>query len=184
MAVREGLLALLAEGDRYGYELKTAFESATGGIWSLNVGQVYTTLDRLVRDGLVAVDERDGDDGTPQKSYALTATGREELEDWWQVLPADDPPPRDELLLKVLLAVTAGPDHALEVITRNRTALTGVLQARRRALRSRAPVDDPSEALAQRLVDDALVTRTESDLRWLDQCEARVLAARAPHGRP
>ena len=172
MAVREGLLALLVEGPRYGYQLKTAFEASTGGVWSLNVGQVYTTLDRLVRDGLVAVDESD-----EQKSYALTAAGREELAGWWDELPADDPPPRDELLLKVLLAATQGPDHALDVITRNRSALTGVLQARRRASRERAAVD--GDELSTRMVDDALLTRTESDLRWLDQCEARILAARA-----
>ena len=47
MAVREGLLALLANGPRHGYQLKTGFESATGGMWPLNVGQVYTTLERL-----------------------------------------------------------------------------------------------------------------------------------------
>ena len=172
MAVREGLLALLAEGRHYGYQLKTEFESSTGGVWSLNVGQVYTTLDRLVRDGMVDVDETG-----EQKSYALTALGREELAGWWDQLPADDPPPRDELLLKVLLATTRGPDHALEIITRNRTALTGVLQARRRASRHRSA--DGSDDVTARMVEDALITRTESDLRWLDQCEARVLAARA-----
>jgi DNA-binding PadR family transcriptional regulator len=50
MTVREGLLALLQEGPRHGYQLKTEFESATGGVWPLNVGQVYTTLDRLERE--------------------------------------------------------------------------------------------------------------------------------------
>ena len=74
MAVREGLLALLDEGPRHGYQLKTEFEAATGGVWPLNVGQVYTTLDRLERDGLVAVADENG-----QKSYELTAAGREEL---------------------------------------------------------------------------------------------------------
>ena len=64
MAVREGLLALLTEGPSHGYQLKTAFEAATGGAWTLNVGQVYTTLDRLQRDGLVTSDEADG-----QKRY-------------------------------------------------------------------------------------------------------------------
>src|SRR5690606_37932644 len=57
MAVREGLMALLVDEPRHGYQLKTAFEAATGGVWRLNVGQVYSTLDRLHRDGLVAVDD-------------------------------------------------------------------------------------------------------------------------------
>lgn len=166
MAVREGLLALLQEGPRHGYQLKTAFEAATGGAWSLNVGQVYTTLDRLARDGFVRVDE-DAD----QKQYSLTPAGREELAGWWQAGPVDAPPPRDELLLKVLLAVEEGPDHALEVLTRHRTALTTLLQTHRRAGR-------PDRDLAAVLVSDAVTTRAEADLRWLDLCEARLLQAR------
>ena len=88
MAVREGLLALLNEGPSHGYQLKTAFEAATGGAWSLNVGQVYTTLDRLQRDGFVTSDEVDG-----QKRYAITPAGREELGGWWSTSPVDAPPP-------------------------------------------------------------------------------------------
>lgn len=173
MAVREGLLALLGDGPRHGYQLKTAFEAATGGAWSLNVGQVYTTLDRLARDGYVDVDETDG-----QKRYTITAAGREELAAWWQAGPVDAPPPRDELLLKVLLAIEEGPDHALEVLTRHRTALTGLLQAQRRATRPRRQSDQDDD-LAAGLVADALVTRAEADLRWLDLCEDRILRARA-----
>lgn len=169
MAVRDGLLALLNEGPSHGYQLKTAFESATGGAWPLNVGQVYTTLDRLQRDGFVTSDEVDG-----QKRYAITAAGREELASWWLASPGDAPPPRDELVLKVLFAVDEGRDHALAVITRQRTALTRLLQERRRATPS-----DPGTDLAGALVADALVSRAEADLRWLDACEARVLRARS-----
>lgn len=178
MAVKEGLLALLQEGPRYGYQLKTAFESTTGGAWPLNVGQVYTTLDRLARDGLVTVDE-----SGEQKQYELTASGREELGAWWQAVPSDEPPPRDELLLKVLFALETGPDQALEVITRHRTALTARLQAHRRAGRAAATEDvstDADAALAAALVADAVATRAEADLRWLDLCEARLLRAQRP----
>jgi DNA-binding PadR family transcriptional regulator len=169
MAVREGLLALLREGPRHGYQLKTAFDSATGGVWALNVGQVYTTLDRLARDGLVDVEE------TPEhKRYSLTAAGREELGAWWQAGPVDAPPPRDELLLKVLLAVEDGVDHALDVITRHRTALTTLLQTHRRATKPGATGD-----LAAAMVADALAVRAEADLRWLDLCEGRIVRARA-----
>ena len=62
MPVREGLLALLADGPRNGYQLKVDFEAATGGVWPLNFGQVYTTLDRLARDGLVSRAEPNGDE--------------------------------------------------------------------------------------------------------------------------
>ena len=88
MAVREGLLALLDRGDTHGYQLKADFETATGGIWALNVGQVYATLDRLTRDGLVASEELDG-----QRSYRLTEAGGDELGAWWNAVPGDDPPP-------------------------------------------------------------------------------------------
>jgi DNA-binding PadR family transcriptional regulator len=171
MAVREGLLSLLEPGPRYGYQLKTEFEAVTGGVWTLNVGQVYTTLDRLERDGLVVVTEAEG-----QKSYELTAAGREELGAWWQAVPADDPPPRDELMLKVLMAIEKGPDHALGVITRQRTALFSLLQQHRRNGPDSppdAPPAGPSDLAAQ-LVTDALVVRAEADLRWLDLCEARL----------
>ena len=172
MAVREGLLALLREGPRYGYQLKTEFEAATGGAWTINVGQIYTTLDRLGRDGLVVIDESD-----EQKLYSITLAGVDELGAWWDAVPAEDPPPRDELMLKMLMAIELGPDHALAVITKHRTALTTLLQRRRRAIpRTASPGDGPGgdEGLAAALVADALIVRAEADLRWLDLCEARL----------
>jgi len=168
MAVREGLLALLDDGPRHGYQLKTTFEQATGGAWPLNVGQVYTTLDRLERDGFVAVTAGEHDGAPGQKAYTLTAAGREELGAWWQTVPSDDPPPRDELMIKMLLAIENGRGHALDILTRHRTALTALLQQRRRERRT-AP-----ESLAAALVTDALVVRAEADLRWLDLCESRL----------
>lgn len=189
MAVREGLLALLDEGPRHGYQLKTEFEAATGGVWPLNVGQVYTTLDRLERDGLVSAtpeEPRGGAGGGPQRQYTLTAAGREELGAWWFAVPRDDPPPRDELMLKVLMAIEHGREHALGVITRQRTALQTLMQQARREQRSRRGtlVD---EALAAALVADAVAVRAEADLRWLDLCEARLVelpATKRPTGGP
>ncbi len=171
MSVREGLLALLAEGPRNGHQLKLEFEATTGGVWPLNVGQVYTTLDRLARDGLVARAPANGDGETNGKRYELTAAGREELAGWWRLVPSADPPPRDELMLKVLFAMTLGGSHALAVITEQRTALLTLLQAHRRASRN-----DPRDDIASAMVRDALIVRGEADLRWLDLCEARLSA--------
>jgi hypothetical protein len=86
-------------------------------------------------------------------------------------VPVDDPPPRDELMLKMLMAIEHGPEHALEVLTRHRTALLALLQLRRRENRN-----DPArrDDLASALVADALVVRAEADLRWLDLCESRL----------
>ena len=69
MSVRHALLALLSEGPKYGLQLRQEFEARTGEVWPLNVGQVYTTLQRLERDGLV---ESDDDDEGPQKGYSIT----------------------------------------------------------------------------------------------------------------
>lgn len=171
MAVRESLLALLSEQPSGGYQLKSGFEAATGGIWRLNVGQVYSTLDRLARDGAVETTEADG-----QKSYRITDDGLAELGAWWETTPEDEPPQRDELMLKVLLASTRGREHALEVIGAQRTAVTSLLQHHTRSMR-RASRRPPS--LQQQFVADALVTRAEADLRWLDRCEKRLLEAPA-----
>ncbi|MEM1335974.1 MAG: helix-turn-helix transcriptional regulator [Actinomycetota bacterium] len=183
MAVKHGLLALLSEGPRHGYQLKTDFESVTGGVWPLNVGQVYTTLDRLARDGLVDVDEAVGEDGAAQKRYSITVDGLGELGDWWEVVPADEPPPRDELMLKMLMAIEQGPDHALAVLTRQRTALTALLRRRRQERTRVAGTESGAgpiggEHLAAILVTDALIVRAEADLRWLDVCESRIVGTR------
>jgi DNA-binding PadR family transcriptional regulator len=168
VSVREGLLSLLEDGPSYGFHLKTRFEEVTGGVWPLNAGQVYTTLDRLQRDGLIEVDESGS-----QKTYTLTDEGEQELGAWWDAVPGDDPPPRDELLIKTLLALPHGRDHALAVISRQRTALVKALQSRRSAHRG----EGGARPLAEELVADAVLMRAEADLRWLDRCEARLAAA-------
>ena len=173
MGVREGLLALLDRESAYGYQLKTGFEAATGGIWSVNVGQVYATLDRLERDGFVTSDEREG-----QRSYRITPAGSQELGTWWDAVPGDEPPPRDELTVKVLLAATHGREHALEVIAHQRDSLLMLLQQRQRSpARRGAKSRDP---IVQQLVRDALIVRAEADLRWLDLCEERLITSPEP----
>jgi DNA-binding PadR family transcriptional regulator len=173
MGVREGLLALLEREAAHGYQLKTGFEAATGGIWSVNVGQVYATLDRLERDGFVASSEHEG-----QRSYRITPAGSQELGAWWDAVPGDDPPPRDELTVKVLLAIAHDREHALEVITHQRDSLLMLLQQRQRAtVRRGSKGRDP---LVDQLVRDALIVRAEADLRWLDLCEERLVAPRVP----
>ena len=86
MSVRHALLALLSEGPKYGLQLREEFEARTGEVWPLNVGQVYTTLQRLERDGLVESDG-DGQDG-PQKGFRITSAGARELSGWLRT-PSD-----------------------------------------------------------------------------------------------
>ena len=85
MSVRHALLALLSEGPKYGLQLRQEFESRTGEVWPLNVGQVYTTLQRLERDGLVESDDPEGDG--PQKGFRITPAGGRELAEWLRTPP-------------------------------------------------------------------------------------------------
>ena len=185
MAIREGLLALLANGPRHGYQLKTEFEAATGGVWPLNVGQVYTTLDRLERDNCIesnpeASTPSEGS-GAAQKQFRITPNGLAELTTWWDAVPADDPPPRDELMLKILLALEKVNQHdikanrasALGLITHQRSAMTSTLQAARKEQRTKRTFRE-SNGVARDLVAEILIMRAEADLRWLNSCEARL----------
>ncbi|MEY3656314.1 MAG: hypothetical protein RL114_672 [Actinomycetota bacterium] len=167
MAIREGLLAALSHGARNGYQIKSDFETITGGVWKLNVGQVYTTLERLERDGLVEVDSE-----VEGKTYVMTSDGHAELARWWEATDIDSPPPRDELMLKILTALDGGNEFALKVVEKHRSVLTTLLQERRQHMRSNS---ETSDWLAMQLVNDALMFRAEADLRWLDQCESRIL---------
>src|SRR6059058_6502680 len=113
MTVRDGLLALLEEGPQYGYQLRCTFESRTGGTWPLNIGQVYTTLARLERDGLVTAE---GDDGEGHQIYALTEAGSAELDLWFRTPVARADRPRDELAIKMSLALTVDGVDVRDVV--------------------------------------------------------------------
>jgi DNA-binding PadR family transcriptional regulator len=163
VTVRGVLLSLLAEGDRHGYQLKVDFEERTGGLWPLNVGQVYTTLDRMLRDDAV-VERGKGD--ADQRVFGITETGRRELKEWLTTTPVDSTPPRDEFVMKVLLAVQLGGKEGLALIDLQRAALLAELQRSRRDGRPRGDV--------AALANDAFLGRIEADINWLDRCEARL----------
>jgi DNA-binding PadR family transcriptional regulator len=178
MSVPHALLALLHEGPKYGLQLRQEFEARTGDVWPLNVGQVYTTLQRLERDGLVT---SDADDDAPQKGYRITGDGRDELLGWLQSPPTDAQPPRDELLIKVLVAVQVPGVDVHHVIQVHRRHLVEQMQ---RYTRVKADAAEDDVALA--LVVDAELFRIEGAVRWLDSAETRLrrqplqVAAAAP----
>lgn len=167
MTVRAGLLALLSSEPKYGYQLRGEFEADTAGVWSLNVGQVYTTLDRLERDGCVIAGPAD-DEG--RKLYHLTDAGRGELLAWFAEPVAESAPPRDELLIKVLLATKTPGVDATAVLDSERAALHDVMRRHRRA---RQKLNGDGDLTADLLLD-ALIARVESSLRWLDVVEERL----------
>lgn len=176
MSVRQGLLALLMERPMYGYQLRQEFEVRTGGTWPLNIGQVYTTLTRLQRDGLVAEAGRQEDGSVV---YTLTQPGREEVRRWWVTPVPRGTPGRDEVAIKLALAVTAAGVVAAEVVGHQRRESVRALQE---YTRLKARVSDPPDPqdLAWLLVLDSLVFATEAEVRWLDHVEQRLALAPYP----
>jgi DNA-binding PadR family transcriptional regulator len=170
--VRNVLVSLLEQAPRYGYQLRAEFEDRTGGTWPLNVGQVYTTLARLERDGLV---EGRGTDGEGHVVYAVTRAGREEVATWFASPVPRTQPPREELAIKLALAVSVPGVDVGTVIQQQRSATMTALQDYTR-LKRRATGDGPHE-LAWGLVLDSLVFNAEAEIRWLDHCEARLRRA-------
>jgi DNA-binding PadR family transcriptional regulator len=169
VSIKHGLLALLQRGPMYGYQLRTAFEDSTGGTWPLNIGQVYTTLGRLERDDLVrALPESDGG----QRSYEITEAGRAELARWFATPVSHHDRPRDELAIKLALAVTTHGVDLQAVLQSQRTATMRTLQEYTR-LKNNADAD-----LAWRLVIDAMLFQAEAEVRWLDHCETALIRAR------
>ena len=173
MSVKHSLLALLTQGPRYGYQLRSEFEERTGATWPLNIGQVYTTLDRLERDGLV---EDTGDDGEGHRVYAITDAGRTEVADWFAQPATPSTPPRNELAIKLAIAVTTPGVDVERVIQAQRTSTLRQLQDVTRAKRS-VSEDASGTELAGLLVLESLIFTAESEIRWLDHCEASVLRA-------
>ena len=170
MSVRHALLALLSEGPKYGLQLRQEFEERTGEIWPLNVGQVYTTLQRLERDGLVESDD-DAEEG-PQKGFRLTADGQSELDEWLRTPPDLSSPPRDELVIKVMVALRMPSTDVHEVIQVHRRYLVQLMQQWTRLKEDEAEFD-----LGFALVVDAELYRLDALVRWLDAADGRIKRA-------
>jgi DNA-binding PadR family transcriptional regulator len=177
MSVRHALLALLSEGPKYGLQLRQEFEARTGEVWPLNVGQVYTTLQRLERDGLVESD--DADDEGPQKGFRITENGEVELSEWLRTPPDLSSPPRDELVIKVLVAIRLPGVDVSEVIQSHRRYLVQLMQQWTRLKEDESELD-----LSFALVVDAELFRLDSVIRWLDTADGRIKRAALEPQKP
>ncbi len=167
MSVRLGLLALLAEGPRYGAELKAGFEQRTGGTWPVNVGQVYTTLDRLERDSLVTAESPDAEG---RIRYSLTTSGQDAVAHWWRTPVDRQSAPRDELVIKLAIAITSPGVDSATVAQAQRAASMHRLQQLTRLKQS----IDRAADLAWLMVVEHQLFAAEAEIRWLDQVEASV----------
>jgi DNA-binding PadR family transcriptional regulator len=170
MSVRHALLAILSEGPKYGLQLRHEFEARTGEVWPLNVGQVYTTLQRLERDGLV--ESEDEDEDGPQKGFRITSEGQAELDHWLRTPPDLSMPPRDELTMKVLVALQVPGVDVREVIQVHRRYVVEVMQQWTRMKEDEADFD-----LNFALVVDSELFRLDAVVRWLDAADGRMKRA-------
>ena len=177
MSIRHALLALLSEGPKYGLQLREEFEARTGEVWPLNVGQVYTTLQRLERDGLV--ESGDAEPAGPQKGFQITAAGERELGEWLRTPPDLSSPPRDELVMKVLVAVRLPGTDVHEVIQVHRRYLVELMQQW-----TRIKEDEGEFDLGLALGVDAELFRLDAVIRWLDAADGRLKRAAADPPRP
>jgi DNA-binding PadR family transcriptional regulator len=167
MSIRHALLALLSEGPKYGLQLRQEFEAGTGEVWPLNVGQVYTTLQRLERDEFVESDDA-ATDG-PQKRFRITTDGEAELSRWLRTPPDMTSPPRDELVIKVLVALRVPGVDVRELVQVHRRYLVELMQ---QYTRLKGDASDDEIGLA--LVVDAELFRLEAMVRWLDAVDGRL----------
>lgn len=176
MSIRHAMLALLSEGPQYGLALREEFEARTGEVWPLNVGQVYTTLQRLERDGLITSDDGTGQaasEGT-QKAYRITGAGGKELARWLRTPPDLSSPPRDELVMKILVSLRVPGSDTHGVIQAHRRYLVELMQQW-----TRIKEDSGEDDLSAHLAVDAELFRLDAAARWLDAAEARVRRAAA-----
>jgi DNA-binding PadR family transcriptional regulator len=173
VSVRHALLALLSEGPKYGLRLQQEFEERTGEVWPLNVGQVYITLQRLERDGLVGSDTEGG--AGPQKRYVITPAGGAELDGWLRTPAGDVPPPRDELVIKILISLRVPGADVHDIVQVHRRHMIELMQRYWR-LKAEAAEDDIGLAL----IADAELFRLEGIVRWLDAADVRLRLHPAP----
>ncbi|TAM70058.1 MAG: PadR family transcriptional regulator [Microbacteriaceae bacterium] len=181
MSIRQSLLAILNQGPCYGYQLRSEFDRRTGSRWPLNVGQIYNTLDRLERDGLV---EKADTDQAGHVYYAITSAGAAEAAGWLSSAVVRAGPARDELAIKLAIAVTLPDVDVAAVIQTQRAASLRAVQELA-AIRDRSAEPISTEGLAGLLVIQSQLFAAEAEVHWLDHvqrqlAQASVAEMRAP----
>ncbi len=171
MPVRHAILGLLRERPRHGYDIRAAFEAMVGGpaVWDLKPAQVYTTLQRLERDGLVEPSEIERIGGPERVVFRLTSEGAHALEHWFASGVHSDHI-KDHFWIKLMVAARAGDVDLREVLRAQRATLYRELHA---VTAKRGELDRALELSRVTLLDKA-VMHLEADLRWLDMVEGRL----------
>lgn len=166
---QEVVLAMLAKEPSQGYQLRARMNDALGPLGeALNAGQVYVTLGRLEKAGLVAVEETPESTGPAdrdRKVYVLTAAGQQRVAEWLAEVSWPKPD-LAEFHLKLIAAAAAGLADPIGIVDAQRREL---LRRLRDAQRAEMAVPDGSDAA---LLLEGIALRLQADLRWLEACEA------------
>ena len=165
MSIGQALLGLLENHPRHGYDLKRAYDEHFGSDRPLHYGQVYSTLSRLLKNGLVEVDGVESGDGPDRKRYTITTAGVTDVENWLGSAEKPEPYLQNTLYTKVVLALLTGRPAA-DVLDTQRTAHLRLM----RDLTRRKKTGD----LADQLICDHALFHLEADLRWLELTAARL----------
>jgi DNA-binding PadR family transcriptional regulator len=176
MSVKYAMLGILAKKDLHGYELKSSFDEKVGEFWSLNYGQIYTTLDRLEKEDLVTHDRQSQDRRPDRKIFSITRKGRKELEEWLAAPVHRVRALRDEFFVKLVFMRKEDPAPVLELIERQKALYLrhmNRLTHRKVELKKKPKTDD---ALTTELLMDAGLFHAEADIKWLTLCEAKIRA--------
>jgi DNA-binding PadR family transcriptional regulator len=173
MAVRHAVLGLLSTKAMHGYELKTKFDRVTGGFWQLNFGQIYSTLDRLEREGLVERVPEASNGDAERKIFRITVKGRSRLDEWVLRPVAHARALRDDLFVRLLFCDRSSSDQLLRMVARHRD----VYELEMRKL-SKRKTQLQKLALEERFVTDLLIDaalfHAKSELRWLFHVEEKL----------
>ena len=162
--VQEVLLALLAKEASHGYELRARLQLALGPLAeALNAGQVYVTLNRLEKSGLVTSERVGQTDRPDRKVYELTAAGDARVFEWLEDTSWPKPAPA-EFHLKLVAAAAAGLADPVGLVDAQRHELLAGLGAAQRAA-----LTEPDGSVAGLLLE-GVVLRLQADLRWLEAC--------------
>lgn len=173
MSLKHSILAVLSIGDCHGYQIRQEIESRTGQTWQINIGQIYSTLDRLERDTLIVAE---GPNPEGQIRYSITPEGKAEALEWLKAPVTQTTQIRHELAIKLALAVTLpGVDTEL-ILQSQRISTLRNLQTLTTAKMNAS--ESPSD-LAWLLILDSQLFALEAELRWLDHVEGLLLVSAA-----
>ena len=162
--VQEVLLAILATAASHGYQIRARLQLALGPLAeALSEGQVYVTLNRLEKAGLVTSERVGQSDRPNRKVYELTAAGRARVMEWLEDTSWPKPAPA-EFHLKLVAAAAAGLGDPVRLVDMQRHALLAELAAVQRA-----SLGEPDGSVAGLLLE-GVVLRLQADLRWLEAC--------------